>query len=94
LRSIAFSRFKFDRYSLTAQKINSLEYNTKGAFPDLFTHTVVNAYDIGRGGCPIGACEPAEHFDRDQNYSNLFLGHASLYILGDYRLNESLKALA
>jgi len=39
-------------------------------------------------------CEPVEEFEPDQCYSNVFLAHASLYILGDYRLIDSLKALA
>lgn len=39
-------------------------------------------------------CEPAEHFDQDHSYSNVFLSHASLYVLGDFQLIDSLKALA
>lgn len=39
-------------------------------------------------------CDPVEEFDRDQDYSNVFLSHASLYVLGDFRLIDSLKALA
>ncbi len=39
-------------------------------------------------------CEPAEQFDPDQSYTEAFLSHASLYILGDFRLIDSLKALA
>jgi hypothetical protein len=39
-------------------------------------------------------CEPAEHFDPDQSYTEVFLSHASLYILGDLHLVDSLKALA
>ena len=39
-------------------------------------------------------CEPAENFDEEQSYSNIFLGHASLYALGDMWLVDSLKALA
>ncbi|KUJ14613.1 uncharacterized protein LY89DRAFT_589405, partial [Mollisia scopiformis] len=39
-------------------------------------------------------CEPIEQFEPDQSYSNVLLAHASLYILGDYRLIDSLKALA
>jgi hypothetical protein len=39
-------------------------------------------------------CEPAEQFEPDQSYSNVLLAHASLYIFGDYRLIDSLKALA
>ena len=39
-------------------------------------------------------CEPAEHFEPDRSYSNVFLAHASLYVLGDFWLIDSLKALA
>ncbi|PMD37753.1 hypothetical protein L207DRAFT_432223 [Hyaloscypha variabilis F] len=39
-------------------------------------------------------CESAEHFDPYQSYTEEFLGHASLYILGDLQLIDSLKALA
>jgi hypothetical protein len=39
-------------------------------------------------------CEPAEHFDPDQSYTEVLLSHASLYILGDLHLIDSLKALA
>lgn len=39
-------------------------------------------------------CEPDEDFEESQSYSNVFLAHASLYVLGDYRLIDSLKALA
>ncbi|KAM0141408.1 hypothetical protein ACHAP3_002272 [Botrytis cinerea] len=39
-------------------------------------------------------CEPSEFFYLDESYSNVFIGHAALYILGDFRLIESLKALA
>ncbi|KUJ06136.1 uncharacterized protein LY89DRAFT_692670 [Mollisia scopiformis] len=39
-------------------------------------------------------CEPVEQFAPDQIYSNVLLAHASLYILGDYQLIDSLKALA
>ncbi|RDL31411.1 uncharacterized protein BP5553_09620 [Venustampulla echinocandica] len=39
-------------------------------------------------------CEPAKHFDHRQTYSNVLLSHASLYVLGDFRLIDSLKALA
>ncbi|KAI9652349.1 MAG: hypothetical protein M1829_001672 [Trizodia sp. TS-e1964] len=39
-------------------------------------------------------CKPAEHFDPDQCYTEIFLSHASLYILGDLQLVDSLKALA
>jgi len=40
------------------------------------------------------SCEPDEHFDRDRSYSNVFLCHASLYVLADFQLIDSLKALA
>jgi len=39
-------------------------------------------------------CEPAEQFDPDQSYTEAFHSHASLYILGDLQLIDSLKALA
>lgn len=39
-------------------------------------------------------CEPSEKFDPDQSYSNVLLSHASLYVLGDRWLIDSLKALA
>jgi hypothetical protein len=35
-----------------------------------------------------------EHFDPDQSYTEVFLSHASLYVLGDFKLIDSLKALA
>jgi hypothetical protein len=38
-------------------------------------------------------CEPAEQFDPDQSYTEAFLNHTSLYILGDLQLIDSLKAL-
>ncbi|KAK6613804.1 hypothetical protein H4I96_00125 [Botrytis cinerea] len=39
-------------------------------------------------------CEPNDFFDPNESYSNVFIGHAALYILGDFRLIEPLKALA
>ena len=39
-------------------------------------------------------CEPVEHFEPDRSYANVFLAHASLYVLGDFWLIDSLKALA
>ncbi|KAF7922990.1 hypothetical protein EAE99_007181 [Botrytis elliptica] len=39
-------------------------------------------------------CEPREWFHEYQSYSNVFISHAALYILGDFRLVNSLKALA
>ncbi|CZR65360.1 uncharacterized protein PAC_15260 [Phialocephala subalpina] len=39
-------------------------------------------------------CEPAEQFEPGKSYSGVLLAHASLYVLGDYRLIDSLKALA
>ena len=39
-------------------------------------------------------CEPVENFEPSRSYSNVFLAHASLYVLGDYWLIDSLKALA
>lgn len=41
-----------------------------------------------------GTCEPCTDFEKDHSYSNIFLSHASLYVLGDVQLVESLKALA
>ena len=41
-----------------------------------------------------GTCEPATNFEKDHTYSNVLLSHASLYVLGDGQLVESLKALA
>ena len=41
-----------------------------------------------------GTCEPAANFDKDKSYSNVLLSHASLYMLGDSQLIDSLKALA
>jgi hypothetical protein len=38
-------------------------------------------------------CEPAG-FEPDQSYSKVLLAHASLYVLGDYWLIDSLKSLA
>ncbi|KAF5877949.1 uncharacterized protein Bfra_000114 [Botrytis fragariae] len=39
-------------------------------------------------------CEPRGWVDSGKNYSNVFIGHAALYILGDFRLIDTLKALA
>ena len=41
-----------------------------------------------------GTCEPSTDFNKDHSYSNVLLSHASLYILGDSQLIDSLKALA
>jgi len=41
-----------------------------------------------------GTCEPTNTFEPWVDYSVLFISHASLWILGDYRHIESLKALA
>ncbi|TVY89356.1 hypothetical protein LAWI1_G006690 [Lachnellula willkommii] len=38
--------------------------------------------------------EPDEEFNPYQDYSAVFLGHASLYVLGDFWLVDSLKSLA
>ena len=38
-------------------------------------------------------CEPAA-FDSDMSYSSVFLGHAAIYVLGDFNLIDSLKAIA
>ena len=39
-------------------------------------------------------CEPTRHFEPNRSYSNVFLSHASLYVLGDLWLIDALKALA
>lgn len=39
-------------------------------------------------------CEPAGHFEPDRSYSDVFLAHASLYVLGDFWLSDTLKTLA
>jgi len=41
-----------------------------------------------------GTCEPSTDFEKDHSYSNVFLSHASLYVLGDVQLIDNLKALA
>ena len=41
-----------------------------------------------------GTCEPSTEFAKDHSYSNVFLSHASLYILGDAQQVDKLKALA
>jgi hypothetical protein len=41
-----------------------------------------------------GTCEPAGDFDKEQSYSKVLLSHASLYVLGDFQLIDSLKAMA
>ena len=41
-----------------------------------------------------GTCEPATDFEKDHDYSKVLLSHASLYVLGDFQLIDSLKALA
>lgn len=38
-------------------------------------------------------CEPEKHFDQNQSYSKVFIGHASLYVLADLWLIDSLKVL-
>ncbi|KAF7959161.1 hypothetical protein EAE96_002676 [Botrytis aclada] len=39
-------------------------------------------------------CESNEQFNPEKSYSNVFISHAALSILGDFRLVDSLKALA
>ncbi|KIM94605.1 hypothetical protein OIDMADRAFT_21354 [Oidiodendron maius Zn] len=39
-------------------------------------------------------CDPTRHFEPNRSYSNVFLSHASLYVLGDIWLIDALKALA
>jgi len=41
-----------------------------------------------------GTCDPSTDFEKDHSYSKVFLSHASLYVLGDHQLIDSLKALA
>ena len=41
-----------------------------------------------------GACEPSLDFEKDHSYSKVLLSHASLYVLGDNQVIDSLKALA
>ena len=41
-----------------------------------------------------GTCDPSPTFEKGHSYSNVFLSHASLYVLADGQLVESLKALA
>lgn len=73
---------KRDKYPERYSPIHSADFQSL-----LFrVHTPRNNYD--------NTCEPAEHFDPDQSYSNVFLSHASLYVLADYRLIDSLKDLA
>lgn len=40
------------------------------------------------------SCEPAKSLEKGQSYSNVFLSHASLFLLADYHLIDSLKDLA
>ncbi|KAL2071827.1 hypothetical protein VTL71DRAFT_13062 [Oculimacula yallundae] len=40
------------------------------------------------------AFDPPKSFEHNKIYSSAFVGHASLWVLGDYQLVESLKALA
>jgi hypothetical protein len=42
----------------------------------------------------LHTCEPAEIFEPDWSYSNIFLAHASLFVLGDFWLIDTLKALS
>jgi len=42
----------------------------------------------------LHTCEPAGHFEPDRSYSDVFLAHASLYVLGDFWLSDTLKTLA
>jgi hypothetical protein len=41
-----------------------------------------------------GTCEPSTDFEKDHSYSKVLLSHASLYVLGNIQLIDSLKALA
>ncbi|KAM3068467.1 hypothetical protein ACMFMG_009608 [Clarireedia jacksonii] len=42
----------------------------------------------------VDTCEPSTVFDPELNYTSIFLAHAALYILADYRIIDSLKARA
>lgn len=42
----------------------------------------------------VHTCEPNGHFEPDRSYSDVFLAHASLYVLGDFWLSDTLKTLA
>ena len=42
----------------------------------------------------LSTCEPDNNFEAGKSYSNVFLAHASLFVLGDYWLIDTLKALA
>jgi len=41
-----------------------------------------------------GTCEPSINFEENKSYSNIFLCHAALYVLGDIHVVTALKALA
>lgn len=41
-----------------------------------------------------GTCEPSLDFEKEHSYSDVFLSHASLYVLGDVQAIDPLKALA
>lgn len=41
-----------------------------------------------------GTCEPSTEFEKANSYSKVLLCHAALYVLGDFQLVDSLKALA
>jgi hypothetical protein len=71
-----------DKYPERHSRVHSEDFNSL-IFPVLASR---NNHDK--------TCEPAEHFDPDQSYTEAFLSHASLYILGDLQLIDSLKALA
>ncbi|CZS92063.1 uncharacterized protein RCO7_00689 [Rhynchosporium graminicola] len=46
------------------------------------------------GGHGSDETDPPSFFEPDKIYSDAFIGHASLWVLGDYQLVDTLKALA
>jgi hypothetical protein len=42
----------------------------------------------------LHTCKPAQHFELNRSYSNVFLAYTSLYVLADFWLIDTLKALA
>ncbi|PQE18968.1 BTB POZ fold protein [Rutstroemia sp. NJR-2017a WRK4] len=57
-------------------------------------HTLSFSSNLAPRSKYASTCEPSETFDPDLNYTSIFIDHATLYILADYRLVDSLKALA
>jgi hypothetical protein len=69
-------------------------------YPELYSHA--HSDDFQSLTFPLLAprnnhdktCEPAEHFNPNQSYTEVLLSHASLYVLGVFKLIDRLKALA